>query len=111
MKNFVQPGNILDIEIPAGTPAGQGYSQGAGLFGVVVVSNDEAAPAVRSVVVEGVVEIAKLAADAMGVGAKVNWNDTNKEVQLAAGDMDAVGTVIEGAGASTTTVKIKLTPL
>lgn len=108
MKNFVQPGDILDLEIPNGKLSGQGVVVGS-LFGVATESNETGAAAKRAVVVEGVVEIAKLAADAMSVGDKVNWNNATSEVQLATSTLDGVGTVVEAAGAATTVVKIKLT--
>ena len=110
MKNFVQPGNILDLTIPTGKNSGDGILIGD-IFGVVTTDNNSGGNAVRSVAVEGVVELPKLAADAMTEGQKVNWNDSNSELQAATADKDGVATVVEDAGASTTTVKVKLTPL
>lgn len=107
MKNFVKPGNHVTVDGP--TTSGQGKLVGANLFGVAIATVLSGYKG--ELVVEGVVEIAKLSTDNMAVGAKVNWNDTNKEVQLATSDLDGVGTVVEAAAASTTVVKVKLTPV
>jgi len=109
MKNYLQPGNILDLIAPSG-----GVVSGAPLIlGNIfaVPQSSEAENDTFAGVVEGVVEVDKLSTDNMTIGLKVNWNDTTKEVQLATSDLDGVGTVVEAAGASTTSVKIKLTPL
>ncbi len=109
MKNFVQKGDVLDLSIPDGRLSGQGVLVGS-IYGIAAESNESGSAAIRAVAVEGVVEVAKLAADNMSVGDKVNWNDSNLEVQLATSDLDNVGTVVEAAAASSTVVKIKLTP-
>ena len=106
MKNFVKPGNHITVAGP--TVSGEAQIVGS-IFGVAIatVASGESG----ELVVEGVVEIPKLSTDNMTVGAKVNWNDTNKEVQLATSDLDGVATVVEAAAASTTVVKVKLTPV
>jgi len=109
MKTFQQPGDSVDLVAPSGGfVSGRGQLFGASLFGVAIATrliNETGA-----ILIEGVVEIAKLSSDNMVVGAKVNWNNTNDEVQLATSTLDGVGTVVEAAAGSTTTVKIKLTP-
>ena len=109
MKNMVQPGDSIDIIAPTG-----GVISGVGvrlvnLFGVAIATVAQTLDAVLQV--EGVVDIAKLSSDNMTVGLKVNWNNSNSEVQLATSDLDNVGTVVEVAAGSTTVVKIKLTPV
>jgi len=109
MKNFSQPGDTIDVAAPSGgLVSGLGFFIGS-LFGVAVATVAE--NLIGALVVEGVVEIAKLSTDNMTLGLKVNWNDTNDEVQLATTDLDNVGTVVVAAGASTTVVQIKLTPV
>jgi len=105
---FQQPGDVLELTAPAALSSNDAFIIG-NIFAVAL--EDAASGAQVSGAVEGVYEIPKLSTDNMTVGLKVNWNDTNKEVQLAAGDLDDVATVVEAAGASTTVVKVKLTPL
>lgn len=110
MKTYVKPGKHISFTASGSSYAsGVGVLLGAALFGVAL--GDVADGEDGEIVTEGVVEIAKLSTDNMALGAKVNWNDTNGEVQLATSDLDGVGTVVEAAGASTTMVKIKLTPV
>ncbi len=109
MKNFVQPGNTIDIIAPSG-----GIVSGVGvrivsLFGYAIATVAQTLPGVLQV--EGVVDAAKLTADVMPVGTKVNWNNSNKELQLATSDLDGVATVVVAAGNGDTTVQVKLTPL
>ena len=109
MKNFLQPGNILDLIAPSG-----GVVSGAPLILGNIFAIPQASAAVGETfagLVEGIVEVDKLSTDNMTVGAKVNWSDTNKEVQRATSDLDGVATVVEAAAAATTKVKVKLTPL
>ena len=108
MKNFVQPGNIIDVLAPADVLSGEGVRIGS-LFGIAITNALSGEK--LSITVEGVVETAKLTSDVMTVGAKVNWNNSNAEVQLATSTLDGVGTIVEDAGNGATVVKIKLTPL
>lgn len=110
MKNFIQPGDTLDLSVADGKQSGDGILAG-NIFGVLKASNDSGGAAVRAVLVEGVVELPKLSSDVMAVGGKVNWNDTNEELQNATSDLDNVATVVEAAGSGETTVKVKLTPV
>lgn len=106
MKNFVKPGDHIEVDGP--TVSGEGKLVGAALFGVAIAT--VAASEKGALVVEGEVDIAKLAADNLVAGQKVNWDDTAKEVKAAAGDLDAVGTVTVDADNTKTSVRIKLTP-
>ena len=109
MKNFVQRGDTIDVIAPAGgMVSGQGVQVGS-LFGYAVA--DKAAGELGAVEVEGVVDAKKLLTDVVAVGAKLNWDDTAKQLKVAAGDLAAVATVIEAAGNGDQTVKVKLTPL
>lgn len=109
MKNYIQPGNVIQIaSLAAAMTKGVGFKVGS-LFGIAV--DTAAIGEVGELAVEGVFEVAKLAADNMTLGLKVNWDDTNKWVKLATSDLDNVGTVVEAAGAASTKVKIKLTPV
>lgn len=109
MKNFLQPGNILDLVAPAG-----GVVSGAPLIIGQIFAIPQADAAVGETfagLIEGVVEVNKLSTDVVAAGDKLNWNDTNKELQLATSDLDSVATAVEAAGNGVTKVKVKLTPL
>ena len=108
MKTFVQPGNTIDVLAPANVSSGFGVRL-VSLFGIA--SNTVLSGEALTIQVEGVVDVAKLSANVMAVGDKVNWNNSNAEVQLATSDLDGVGTVVEAAGNGVLTVKIKLTPV
>lgn len=108
MKNSVQPGNTLDVVAPNDVTSGLGVRIGS-IFGVAFAS--KLSGEVVAIGVEGVYDVAKLSTDAMNVGDKVNWNNTTKQLQLAAGDLDGVGTVVEAAPNPSASVKVKLTPL
>lgn len=109
MKNFIQPGDTLDLIAPSGgVVSGLGFIIGQ-IFAVAVAT--KAATETVAGLVEGVVDHPKLLANVMAVGVKVNFNDATKELQLATTTLDAVATVVEAAGNSDATVKVKLTPL
>jgi len=108
MKNFVQPGNVIEVAAPTALSSGDGFIVGS-LF--LVAQGDALIGTQLNGGVEGVYDVAKLSTDAMSVGDKVNWDDTAKELKLAAGDLDGVATVVEAAIASTTSVKVKLTQI
>ena len=108
MKNFMQPGYLIDLAAPAAVSSGGGVMVGS-LFGVAQASVGSGESV--AVAVKGVFELPKLAADNMTVGAKVNWDNTNKWVKLATSTLDNVATVVEAAGAATTTANVMLTPV
>lgn len=111
MKNGVQPG--LNIEVTNGSGAdvssGDGLLVGASLFGYAL--GDIANGADGVITTEGVVDAAVLSTDVIAAGAKLNWNDTTKELQLASGDLDGVATAVEASGNGDSTCKVKLTPV
>ena len=110
MKNYIQPGNSIDIVVGVtGIVSGQGYIAGGSLFGYAVASGLQGD--LVAIQVEGVVEAAKLASDNLTLGQKVNFNDATGELQAAAGTLDGVATVVEAADNTKSTVKVKLTPL
>ena len=108
MKNFIQPGDSIDVALPATKVSGDGIMI-VSLFGVLVASG--ASGDTRAIEVEGVFELPKLTANVMAVGAKVNWNNTNFEFQLATTTLDNAATVVEDASGSVSLVKVKLTPV
>lgn len=76
MKTFIQPGDVLEFIAPAGgVVSGTGVKIGDLL---VIATITAAAGAKFNGLVTGVVEHAKLSAQAWTEGQQVNWDDTNK---------------------------------
>jgi len=107
-KNYIESGDKISAAAPSGAVSGQGELLGASLIGVAL-STPAATGDVISFGIEGVYELPKPTADVMAVGAKVNWDNTAKEFQLATSDLDGCGTVYEAAGSGILVVKVKLT--
>jgi len=109
MKNFISSGNLVTLTAPSGGVVG-GRGQLFDKLLVVAVST-EVENALFSGQRLGEVELAKKTADVMTLGQKVNWNDTNDELQNATSDLDNVATVVEAASGSVSLVKVVLTPV
>ncbi len=110
MKNFLQPGNSLDLIAPTGgVVSGAPVLIGTSILAVPVAT--KAQTEVFAGQVEGVFSLAKLSSDVMVTGNKVNWNDSNKEFQNATSTLDDAATITEDAGNGVLLVKVKLTPV
>ncbi len=76
MKTYVEPGEILTFVAPGGgVTAGTGVKMGDLLVIPLVTA---AAGATFTAVRTGIVEHAKLSAQAWTEGQQINWDDTNK---------------------------------
>lgn len=106
MKNYVGRDENVTIAAPAAVSSGDAVLVGS-LFGVAQA--DAASGADVALVQKGIFKLPKLTTDVMAVGNKVNWNDTNKELQLATSDLDNVATVLKAAGNGVTEVEVVLT--
>jgi predicted RecA/RadA family phage recombinase len=76
MKNYVQEANVLEFTAPSG-----GVTSGTGvkIGDILVIATETAAVGVKFRGVRvGVVDHAKLSAQAWTEGQQVNWDDTNK---------------------------------
>ncbi len=100
-------GNIWDHTPAGAVVSGQGIIIGT-VVGVAV--NDIAANETGAVRVQGVVEFAKPSAEAITQGATLNFDETNQEFQLAAGDLAGAGVATANAGSGETTVWVSLNP-
>ncbi len=109
MKNFIQPGAVLEVTPSAEVLSGAGYLIGSGTTGFLGVAIATIpANKVGAVRVSGVVELTKLSTDVVTVGAQLYWDDTNKRLTLTATNNSFAGWAIEAAGNGVTTVKIRL---
>ena len=105
MKNFIQPGKMIDVAAPADVLSGAGVMIG-GLFGVA--ANDALSGEIVPIGTEGVYELPCLTTDNMAVGEVVNWNNSTKELQEATSTLDGVAIVVEDSAATVLVVKVKL---
>lgn len=107
-KTFIQEGKTVDLVLPADKSAGDLVLVGS-LLGVCL--EDGLSGETRAVGIEGVYEVAKLTAADVSAGDKLNYNDTNEEMQLTTSDLDNCATAVEDAGTSVSVVKAYFTPV
>ena len=116
-RNDVKDNNFLSVEQSLKNAGNEFYFM-VGKKIIDVLVNSTAVPTATKAQteifagkVEGVFEVAKLTANTWAAGDKVNWNDSNKEFQLATSDLDNAGTVVEAATSSVSLGKVRLTPV
>lgn len=110
-KTFVQDGCRLDLIAPSGgVTAGTPVLMGT----IVVIPSSTVAQTLAFVgMIAGVHLVTKAASQAWTVGAKVYWDDTNKNFTTTASENTAAGIAVEavGSGAGETTGKVLLNGL
>lgn len=104
MKNFIQCGETITLAAPYDVLSGAGFLVGD-VF--AVASYDALSGANVEGVTEGVFELPK-AAGAISQGAKVYWNDTNKNVTTTALGATLIGVATVAAANGDTTAYIRL---
>lgn len=111
MRNFVQPGEMLDLVAPSGgVTAGVGVKIGA-IFAVAAVTAAEGetfAGAVR-----GVFDLAAethASTQAMSAGDPAYWDNTEKRITKTATGNAIVGVVVEDKESTADEVRVLLTP-
>lgn len=110
MKNFVQPGEIIDY-----TPAAAVGSGAVVIIGTLigVACADIAANATGAVAVEGVFDLPKKAGTAITDGARLTWSVADSAFTVGAGVAgDTLGgaVAIAAAASADTVVRAKLQP-
>ena len=105
MKNFVQDGDTLTLTAPAALNAGDGF-----LVGTIFAVASEAAANGAAVegATEGVFDLPK-ATGAITAGAKVYWDNTNKNVTTTATSNTLIGAATLAATSGAATVRVKIT--
>jgi predicted RecA/RadA family phage recombinase len=106
MKTFIQPGDTLEFTAPAG-----GVTSGTGVkIGdlLVIALTTAAAGAKFQGRRTGVVEHAKLSAQAWTEGQQVNWDDTNKRFTTVTTGNFKAGVAAEAAVNPSSTGKVVL---
>ena len=105
-RNFIQPGGIVTLTIPAGgLGAGAGYLVGS-LFGVAMTGGTEGDE--DEFAMTGVFELPKKGGDAPTVGAKLYWNSAERHLTTTASGNTYVGVALIASGGADTTVRIRL---
>ena len=103
-KNFIQPGNTLTLTAPSDVSSGDGVLVGT-IFGVA--AGAAVSGAELEAVVEGVFEMTK-ATGAITQGAKVYWDNTNKNVTTTATANTLIGAATVAAASGDATVPVRL---
>lgn len=103
-KNFVQTGNSLQHTAAADLIAGQAFLLGALL---AVAEDDADTGELVEAHVRGVFNIPK-AAQAVTIGAKLYWDDTNKVVTTTASGNTLCGTAAAAAASGDAAVAVSL---
>ncbi|NBN79283.1 DUF2190 family protein [Microvirga tunisiensis] len=106
MRNYVHPGDTLDLTAPAGGIAsGEGFLFGD-IFGVAAMN---AAPgALVAVKVAGVFRLPKVAASGLTEGQKVYWSAAERKVTGTASGNTLIGHCTKAAAAGTADVLVRV---
>lgn len=104
MKNFVQPGDNLELTAPRVLSSGAGFLVGA-LF--AVASADAASGATVVGVTRGVFDLPKTAG-AITQGQKLYWDNTAFNVTTSASGTTPIGVATQAAASADTTARVKL---
>lgn len=105
MNNFVQPGENLTIPAPADVASG-GVVIAGKIVGIACGDALNGKPV--DVATAGVFELPKVAEDAFTLGGDVYWNTSSKLATTTSGGNTRLGVAVAAAGASTATVKVRL---
>ena len=107
MKNFRQEGWTMDYANASGSTivSGQGIVINT-LVGFAV--SDIADGTTGAVRVDGVVSTLSPTAEDIAQGVVLNFDATNQEFQLAAGDLDGCGVAFSDSGVGSTEVWVKI---
>lgn len=106
MRNYVQPGDVLDLTAPTGgVVSGMGYVIGA-IFAVATVDADVGDPFPGQVT--GVVELPKLAAQAWSEGDVVYWDESEEEATTVSTGNVLIGVAVRDEANPTETGRVRL---
>lgn len=105
MKSFKQAGSNLTIPAPAAVSSDDVVIAG-NIVGIA--AGAAGAGDLVDVVVTGVFELPKVAANAFTLGAVVYWNATSKLATSTASGNTKLGVAIEAAPADTASVRVRL---
>ena len=106
MNNYIAPGEVLELTAPSGgVVSGTAYKIGD----LVIVATVTAAQTVKfSALTCGVVEHAKVSAQAWAEGVKIYWDNGTDLFTTTAGGNTLAGVAAEAAANPTATGKVRL---
>ncbi|MGL4575543.1 MAG: DUF2190 family protein [Burkholderiaceae bacterium] len=106
MKNYVQSGDTITVQVNRAVASGGGFQVGTGLFGIA------ATPAANTenteLKVSGVFDVACVPANTFAPGAPVYWDNTAFTATSVVATNLKIGTATATKVASTTTVRVRL---
>lgn len=105
-KNYIQPGDVLEIAAPATVASGAGVLQGS-LFGVAL--GDAASGAPVRIATEGTWDLPKVGSQGWTVGARIYWDGTACTTTASTNKLIGVAVAAVGSGAGETTGRVRLT--
>ncbi|MEO1678010.1 MAG: DUF2190 family protein [Pseudomonadota bacterium] len=105
MKNFVQPGQNIDVTAPAAVQSGEPILVGD-LFGIATADAESGATLV--IATTGVYTLPKTATDVIAQGAAVYFDATAGEITVDSTGNPIVGHAVTGAGNPSATVAVRL---
>lgn len=107
MKNFVQPGDAIEITAAADYASGAGVLIGS-LFGVAAGAIANGAQGIINT--KGVFDLPKVGSQAWTVGVRVYWDAGNNRCTTTASTHKLIGVAVAavGSGAGETTGRVRL---
>jgi predicted RecA/RadA family phage recombinase len=104
-KNYIQPGEVLDVTLSATITSGSGLLVGVRLG---VALSDGVSGDTIAVQVKGVFNLPKLGTDVVAQGAALYWDNTNKRLTTTSTSNTLAGYATAAASGTATTVNIAL---
>lgn len=108
MKNFVQPGEMLDLVAPSGGVT-SGLAVKIGSI-IAIAAITAAADAEFAGAVTGVFDVAAATSQAWTVGATVYWDDTAKVFTTTASTHQKAGYAVAAKGSAAAEGRVRLVP-
>lgn len=105
MKNFIQPGEVVEFAAPYARESGEGALIGA-IFGVAVTKLANAERG--NFRIRGVVNLKKTSAQAWTEGALIYWDNTNKECTTTSTGNTRIGVAAAAAANPSSTGDVLL---
>ncbi len=105
MKNFLQPGEVLDLTAPSTLTGGSGALIGS-IFGVA--KSDVTSGSVGQFLLRGVVSLAKATGAAWSQGDLIYWDNTAKNCTKTSSGNHLIGAATAAALSAATTGNVAL---
>jgi len=106
MRNYVQEGESIQVAAPYAVSSGDGVQVGTALFGVAATTAASGADVV--IKTNGVFDVKAKSTDTPAIGAKLYWDNTNKEITTTATSNLLCGIALVAKASGDTTVRMIL---